>query len=275
MFNVLLAIIRAIVPMYDLSTKKETQITNGKSNSRYPAIYGNRIVWEDDRNTDCDIYVYDLATHQQTHTTDTSAQYRPNIYGDKIVWEDVRNGNYDIYMGTLSSKTSPVAAFSVSSTSGKAPLNVAFKDKSTESPTSWLHKGNILRRLKKFDEALEAYNKTIDLDTKFIEGYISKGETFSEMKKYNEALAVYEEALKLSPNSINSVFSLIGKGMALNSLERYEEASDSLLKASNIMPDNYLIWLQLSKVFTNFGQYENAVYSLKKSASLIAKFKAS
>jgi len=123
--------------MYDLSTKKETQITNGKSNSRYPAIYGNRIVWEDDRNTDCDIYVYDLATHQQTHTTDTSAQYRPNIYGDKIVWEDVRNGNYDIYMGTLSSKTSPVAAFSVSSTSGKAPLNVAFKDKSTESPTSW------------------------------------------------------------------------------------------------------------------------------------------
>jgi len=140
---------------------------------------------------------------------------------------------------------------------------------------AWLHKGNILRRLKKFDEALEAYNKTIDLDTKFIEGYISKGETFSEMKKYNEALAVYEEALKLSPNSINSVFSLIGKGMALNSLERYEEASDSLLKASNIMPDNYLIWLQLSKVFTNFGQYENAVYSLKKSASLIAKFKAS
>ncbi|WP_292389780.1 PKD domain-containing protein [Methanosarcina sp. UBA5] len=122
--------------MYNLSTKKETQITNSTSNSRYPAIYGNRIVWENDRNGNWDIYVYDLATRQQTHTTETSAQYRPNIYGDKIVWEDVRNGNDDIYMGTLSS-TSLVAAFSASPTSGKAPLMVAFTDKSTGSPTKW------------------------------------------------------------------------------------------------------------------------------------------
>ena len=38
-------------------------------------------------------------------------------------------------MGTLS--TSPVAAFSASPTSGKAPLKVQFTDKSTGTPTSW------------------------------------------------------------------------------------------------------------------------------------------
>ncbi|AKB49529.1 Chitin binding protein [Methanosarcina barkeri str. Wiesmoor] len=31
----------------------------------------------------------------------------------------------------------PVAAFSASPTSGKAPLNVAFTDKSTRVPTKW------------------------------------------------------------------------------------------------------------------------------------------
>ncbi|HWQ50087.1 MAG TPA: PKD domain-containing protein [Methanosarcina sp.] len=122
--------------MYDLSTKKETQITTNASNQYSSAIYGDRIVWEDNRNGNADIYVYDLATGQECHTTDKSDQYDPEIYGDRIVWTDMRNGNADIYMGTLSAG-SPVAAFSASPTSGKAPLNVAFTDKSTGTPTSW------------------------------------------------------------------------------------------------------------------------------------------
>ena len=121
--------------MYDLSTSKETRITTNPSASFSPAIYGDRIVWMDDRNGNWDIYVYNLATRQESHTTDKSDQYNPDIYGDRIVWTDYRNGNSDIYMGTLS--TSPVAAFSASPTSGKAPLKVTFTDKSTGTPTSW------------------------------------------------------------------------------------------------------------------------------------------
>lgn len=124
--------------MYDLSTSKEKRITTNPSASYYPAIYGNRIVWDDDRNGNWDIYVYDLVTHQESHTTDKSDQYYPRIYGDNIVWTDMRNGNADIYMGTISSvPKSPVAAFSASPTSGKAPLAVKFIDKSTGSPSSW------------------------------------------------------------------------------------------------------------------------------------------
>jgi PKD repeat protein len=55
---------------------------------------------------------------------------------------DTRNGNYvlggwhnlDIYMGTL--VYPPIASFSASPISGKAPLTVKFTDKSTGSPTS-------------------------------------------------------------------------------------------------------------------------------------------
>ncbi len=118
--------------MYDLSTNKETQITTNPSASYSPAIYGDRIVWMDDRNGNWDIYVYDLATGQETHTTDKSDQYYPNIYRDKIVWTDMRNRNPDIYMGALSS-----AAFSAKPTEGIAPLNVTFTDESTGNPTKW------------------------------------------------------------------------------------------------------------------------------------------
>ncbi|WP_095644518.1 PKD domain-containing protein, partial [Methanosarcina spelaei] len=216
--------------MYDLSTKKETQITtSGKA--FYPAIYDNRIVWQDERDGDylhADIYMYDLSNKKETKisttkfttgghssptiygnrvvwvgaTTDDDHVYgvyvmdlstktqnilfnftdpisnpkiygdniiyslsqaggmspdiymynlftsegkkistsqtaeAPDIYGNKIVWVDWRNEGPDIYMATLGSNL-PVAAFSASPTSGKAPLNVKFTDTSTGTPTKW------------------------------------------------------------------------------------------------------------------------------------------
>jgi beta propeller repeat protein len=60
--------------MYDLSANNETRITNC-SHAFHLAVYGNRIVWEDDRNGNNDIYLYDLSTHQETRiTTDESDQ---------------------------------------------------------------------------------------------------------------------------------------------------------------------------------------------------------
>ena len=124
--------------MYNLSVKKETQITTSGS-AYYPAIYEDRIVWLDGRNGDgnYEIYMYNISTQSGTHTTNTSVTGEFDIYGDKIVWTDWGNENSDIYMGTLISSNLPVAAFSASSTSGKAPLTVAFTDKSTGSPTKW------------------------------------------------------------------------------------------------------------------------------------------
>jgi len=102
--------------MYDLSTKKETQITTNKFDQINPDIYGNKVVWQDERKGNWDIYMYDLSTKKETQiTTNASNSERPDIYGDKIVWSDDRNGkgydhdgglsgNPDIYMYDLSTK---------------------------------------------------------------------------------------------------------------------------------------------------------------------------
>ncbi|RLF35714.1 MAG: hypothetical protein DRN03_04780, partial [Thermoplasmata archaeon] len=72
---------------------------------------GYKIVYQDDRNGNWDIYLYDTSNGSEIQiTTDRKHQILPRISGDIIVWQDNRNGNWDIYMYNLSSgEETPVA----------------------------------------------------------------------------------------------------------------------------------------------------------------------
>jgi beta propeller repeat protein len=43
--------------MYDIATSEETQIITNEYDQEFPAIYGDRIVWEDNRSGNWDIYM--------------------------------------------------------------------------------------------------------------------------------------------------------------------------------------------------------------------------
>ena len=82
--------------------KEIVSIATNTAEQFNPCIYENKIVWEDSRNGNSDIYMYDLTTGQERQiTTDTDYQENPAIYADKVVWEDKRNGNSDIYLYDL------------------------------------------------------------------------------------------------------------------------------------------------------------------------------
>ena len=89
--------------MYDLSTHKETKIsTNG---GLYPAIYGDRIVYQAIRTSAFNIFLYNISTHKETQITNCgSGEYAgsPAIYSDRIVYQSYRNGKNDIYMYNIS-----------------------------------------------------------------------------------------------------------------------------------------------------------------------------
>jgi TolB protein len=87
----------------------ESRITLDSASQENPAIYGNTIVYQDNRNGNWDVYMYDLMgpswVPETRITTNTADQVNPRISGDKIVYQDGRNGNWDIYMYDLSTQT--------------------------------------------------------------------------------------------------------------------------------------------------------------------------
>jgi beta propeller repeat protein/parallel beta-helix repeat protein len=90
-----------------------------------PAMYGDWLVWQDNRDGDREIYAYNLSVDSDYNgvpnyletprlesdpalvriTNNPNLQLTPDICGDIIVWSDFRNGVLDIYAYTFSNNT--------------------------------------------------------------------------------------------------------------------------------------------------------------------------
>jgi beta propeller repeat protein/parallel beta-helix repeat protein len=84
-------------------TTTEIPINTNLNDQRNPAIYGDKIVWQDNRNGDYDIYMKDLTTGLETVLCNaTGDQTHPQIYKNIVVWDDIRYGAYfNIHMMDL------------------------------------------------------------------------------------------------------------------------------------------------------------------------------
>lgn len=83
--------------------ENEYQITSDEHDQRWPAIYGDIVVWQDNRNDNWDIYGYNLSTQEEFQiTTNSKDQLYPAIYGNIIVWQDERFGRRDLFWYDLS-----------------------------------------------------------------------------------------------------------------------------------------------------------------------------
>ncbi|HEU0077214.1 MAG TPA: hypothetical protein VFQ76_06170, partial [Longimicrobiaceae bacterium] len=82
------------------------QVTTSPAAQSNPATDGVRVVYQDVRHGNSEIYMYDPATLTETRiTSNAAAQRNPDISGDVIVWEDERHGNSDIYAYDLATGT--------------------------------------------------------------------------------------------------------------------------------------------------------------------------
>jgi tetratricopeptide (TPR) repeat protein len=88
-------------------------------------------------------------------------------------------------------------------------------DVSQRSKEQWMQEGNTLRGLKRYQEALAAYEQAIHLDPNYALAYHGKGNALYHLKPLQEALAAYGQAIHLDPN-LASAYN--NKGHALEAL---------------------------------------------------------
>lgn len=104
----IIAVMAIFLSVQPAKAGMEVQITSSLQDQKYPAISGDKIVWQEYRGGTNNIYLYNLNTQTETEIShgQGSGSYTPAIDGDKIVWVDYRHGvsNAAIYMYDLSAQ---------------------------------------------------------------------------------------------------------------------------------------------------------------------------
>ena len=68
---------------------------------------------------------------------------------------------------------------------------------SLKTKEEWIREGNALSDLKRYEEALAAYEQAIRLDPNYAYAYNNKGDVLRELKRYKEAEQTFEKARQL------------------------------------------------------------------------------
>lgn len=63
----------------------------------------------------------------------------------------------------------------------------------------WTNKGLGLGNMGRFEEAIQCYDKALELDPRYATAWYNKGNNLNAMSRYEEAVFCYDKALELDP----------------------------------------------------------------------------
>jgi len=96
---------------------------------------------------------------------------------------------------------------------------------------AWVNKGFALIRQSKYDEAIKAFDKAIELNPQYADPLSNKGVALYDQGKCDEAIKAFDEAIKLNPQDPIARYA---KGLVLQKLGHSVEADAAFAKAKEL-----------------------------------------
>jgi tetratricopeptide (TPR) repeat protein len=119
-----------------------------------------------------------------------------------------------------------------------------------------IYRAEVLRRLERYQDALEASNRAIESDRMDPAAYHEKSENLHRLKRDTEALEAIEQAIALEPDS---EYFYRQKAEILASLRHYDEALTAYDQAIHLDPDSdYSYWVK-ARFLKQIGRDEDVL----------------
>jgi Tfp pilus assembly protein PilF len=134
---------------------------------------------------------------------------------------------------------------------------------------AWDNKGVALSRLGRFEEAVACYDKALELNPKNKSALRHKGNDFHNMGRFDDAIVQYNTVLQIGDYAPQFGETNCNKGKSLFSLGRFIEAKDCFDRATEDCPESVDAWYYKGLVEDILEQKAEAARSFQKVIELV------
>ncbi len=139
-------------------------------------------------------------------------------------------------------------------------------DKGNTTASQWLERGNQLWRLRRYSEAIQAFDEVIKQQPKFIHlAYYGKGLALGWSEKYPKAIAAFEQAVKYKPDFVAA---WKYKSIVHQNLDQLDQALVAINKAIQLQPKNSALSLMRAIFLTSLKRYTEAEVAIDEVIEL-------
>ncbi len=130
---------------------------------------------------------------------------------------------------------------------------------------AWNNKGRTLESLGHFDESIKCYSKALEINPQYDEAWYGKGNGLHSLGRFEDAIVCYDKTLKINPQYTAA---WTNKGGNLAELRRFEEAIICYDKALEMDTQDTVTWNMKGNSFRGLGRFEKAFECYDKSLKI-------
>ncbi len=137
-----------------------------------------------------------------------------------------------------------------------------------QDATSWNSLGTAQAALEHYEAAIKAFERAIELDPAFAWPYHNLGLVYERRTEYEAAIPYYRQALERHYQPLDAATSWQNLGNIYQALERHPEAIEALSKATKLNPNNALAWDSLGEAYRAVARQDEAVAAYRRAIEL-------
>ncbi|MDJ0746935.1 MAG: tetratricopeptide repeat protein [Xenococcaceae cyanobacterium MO_167.B27] len=130
---------------------------------------------------------------------------------------------------------------------------------------AWMNYGNQLWRYGKYAEAVNAFEKVIELDPNFDKTYYAMGLAYSYQKEWEQAATALKQATEINPSPYYYWRYL---GYSYIFLENYAEALIAYNTAISKNPEDFVLYIEQGDVLGELKDYQGAINFYNQAINL-------